>query len=173
MPKTYDQPVDWDYDDEAVAASKKLEEAGFTEWEVVVAKENILQLDYDKIKPNKCPPKFKQILGLLAQRFEVKQDELKYEIHRSKSGKGNHVIIYLPGELSDVERTAWQATFGSDGVREALNLLRIKRNIKNPILLFMRKDRTSDVHTIPPPVGRKFRGANATTPVSGGSDTGN
>ena len=157
--KNYDQLPDWYYDDESVAASKKLEEMGFIDWEVVVAEDNILQLDYDKIKPNKCPPKFKQILGLLAQRFDSKQDALQYEIHRSKSDKGNHVIIHLPGILDEIERITWQAAFGSDGVREALNLLRVKRHIKNPILLFMRKDRPQQTYTVPSPVGRKFRGA--------------
>ena len=155
---SYDQPADWFYDDEAVAAAKKLDDLGFDGWEVVVAEENTLQLDYDRIKPNKCPPKFKQVLGLLAQRFKVKQEELKYEIHRSKSDKGNHVIIHLPDKLEEIERIAWQAVFGSDGIREGLNLLRVERHIKNPILLFMRKDRPGDTHVIPAPAkGRKFR----------------
>jgi len=153
----YEKLVDWYYKDEAEAASLKLQEMGFVDWEVVVAETDTLQLDYDKIKPNKCPPKFKQILGLLAQRFNVDQEVLTYEIHRSKSDKGNHVIIHLPDKMDEIERVGWQAAFGSDGVREALNLLRVHRNIKNPILLFMKKDRPQEVHSIPK--GRKFRDA--------------
>ena len=155
MKNTYGQPADWYYEDEAEHAAKKLAEQGFEDWEVVVAEENTLQLDYDRVKPNKCPAKFKQILGLLAQRFGVQQEVLTYEIHRSKSDKGNHVIIHLPDVMDEIERIAWQAAFGSDGVREALNLLRIKRHIKHPVLLFMKKDRKMEQFSIPK--GRKFR----------------
>lgn len=148
--------ADWFYDDEAVAAAKKLDDGGFLEWEVVVATDYTLQIDYDKMPKDKLPPKFKQTLALFAQRF--KSSELTYELHRSKSGTGNHVIIHMPEALEDLERVAWQAAFGSDGVREALNLLRIKRNIKNPVLLYMRKDRDTTLLPLETkPKGRKFR----------------
>jgi hypothetical protein len=58
---------------------------------------------------------------------------------KSKGG-GTHIVIGLPVEIEDIERVAWQAAFGSDGKREALNILRVKRGIKNPILLYMPKD---------------------------------
>lgn len=156
----YDKKVDWYYDDEAIAASKKLDDLGFVDWEVVVATDHTLQLDYDKMPVGKCPAKFKAILGLLKQRFDT-NSELKYEIHRSKSGKGNHVIVHLPKALDEVERVAWQAAFGSDGIREALNIMRITRNIKNPVLLFMRKDRVTTLTVCE--IGRKFRRTIAET----------
>ena len=148
--------ADWYYDDEAIAASKKLESAGYEGWEVVVANDYTLQIDYDRVPKDRCPAKFKAVLSLLGQRFKSKE-ALTYEIHRSKSGKGNHVIIHIPDPLEDIERIAWQAAFGSDGVREALNLLRIKRHIKNPVLLFMKKNRDTTPINIKPAGFRKFR----------------
>jgi hypothetical protein len=147
--------VNWCYEDEAVAAAKKLESLGFVDWEVVVAKNDTLQIDYDNMSEGKLHPKFNATLGLLTQRFD--KNNLGYTVHRSKSGTGNHVIVNLPGTMDEVERVAWQAAFGSDGIREALNLPRIKRNIKNPILLFMKKDRDITIKAYEDKPGRKFR----------------
>lgn len=129
----------WHYDDEAIEAEKKLIASGFISWQVVVAKSNELQIDFDKKSDKLChPPNFQGIMRFLMQRFNCKRP-LKYKIAKSK-GRGNHITIYLPKPIDDMERIAWQAIFASDGKREALNLLRVKRGIKNPILLFQKKE---------------------------------
>jgi hypothetical protein len=50
-------------------------------------------------------------------------------------------VVHLPNPLTVIERIAWQAAFGSDGKREALCLLSVANGVKNPIVLFQRKDR--------------------------------
>jgi hypothetical protein len=130
----------WHYDDELPQAQKKLEESGFADlWEPVVAKTTQLQIDFDrKTEKIGLPPNFKGMMGFLQQRFNLEK-HCQYKTTKSKGG-GTHIVIDLPVEVDDTERIAWQAAFGSDGKREALNLLRVKREIKNPILLYMPKD---------------------------------
>ena len=130
----------WFYDDELPQAQKKLEAAGLADlWVPVGAKKNQLQIDVDhKSAKVRLPSNFKGMMGLLQQRFSL-QKPLPFRATKSK-GQGTHIVINLPIEIDDVERIAWQAAFGSDGKREALNLLRVRRNIKNPILLFMPKE---------------------------------
>lgn len=160
--RPYQNPIeygkaDWYYDDEAQAATIKLEESGFAaDWEVVVAQPDTLQIDWDKKTEHvHVPSNFHQMMGLLVQRFNVSVERLPYQIYKSKGG-GNHIVITLPEPMDAIEKIAWQAAFGSDGKREALNLLRVKRNIKNPILLFMAKNRDYKVFTAP--VERRIKG---------------
>lgn len=60
--------------------------------------------------------------------------------------------------MNIVERVGWQAAFGSDAVREALCLFNIRREHKNPILLFMPKKRNPlRLPTASMTTGRRFR----------------
>lgn len=116
-------------------AKKCLAESEYAEsFEVVVAKSNQLMLDYDRTT---LPTQFGVAMNILKETLKTTED-LPYEVSTSKSGN-LHVIVELPDSMSDVKRIAWQAAFGSDPKREALHLLSIAKNEKNPILLYNRK----------------------------------
>ena len=100
--------------------------------QIVVEKDNQLMLDYDA---EEIPEVFEKMLSILQQRFY--NQPIKWEKFRSSSGKHWHVIVDLPENLEVQERIAWQAIFGSDRVREAITLLKIAQNIKDPVVLFM------------------------------------
>lgn len=121
--------------DNAEHARKSLEDAGLTEYEVAVARSNELMLDYDS--PD-VPSTFYSGLSFLDQRFGGKI--IDAAVYKSRSGN-RHVVVKLPEAISDEERIAWQAVLGSDQKREALSLISCGRDVKNPVLLFMRKDR--------------------------------
>lgn len=124
--------------DHAHFAYRDLVEQGLDgQWQVVVADENHLQIDYDSpIVPISL---FMQGLGLLEKRLGGKP--IDYKVTNSKSGN-KHVIITLPQghNLNIFERVGWQAILGSDPLREALHYVDIEKNEKNPILLFEKKE---------------------------------
>jgi hypothetical protein len=125
--------------DHAAYASHQLKEKGFhNEWEVVVATDYTLQLDFDHPSNLLCviepPDNFHSIRDMLEQQV----GPVDYAVTRSKGGNV-HVTITMREPMNIIERVAWQAIFGSDPVREALHLHSIKRNELNPILLFERK----------------------------------
>ena len=137
--------------DHAVHAAQKL--AHFPDYRVAVARDNELQIDYDI--PISCPMPtcFHQAMEHLHKRFNT--DKLSYEITESKGGN-RHVTILLPEDMPIVERVAWQAVFGSDARREAMSLVSIAKNEKNPVLFFEHMDRKPIVMESERP-GRKFR----------------
>lgn len=102
-----------------------------SEWEVVVADDMTLMLDYDQ--PT-VPPQYDRIMGRLFTNFS------RLDSYPSRSGN-LHVLVRLSKPLSAIERVAWQATLGSDPVREACHINSIEKQELNPILLVMRKDR--------------------------------
>jgi hypothetical protein len=127
--------------DHALAAEKYLRDTGYdAEWQVVVADDKVLMLDYDN-RPfdEDLPEQFYSTLSILEQRVGT---AVYFTKHVSKGGN-THAVVALPIALPIAERIAWQATFGSDPKREALHLLSVARGELNPILLFMRKDRQS------------------------------
>lgn len=131
--------------DHALAAEEFLKQAHFYDWQVVVADDNKLMLDYDQ-KPfdGGLPEHLYDVLGILEQAVGC----AVYMYAAESKGGNTHVVILLPRPMPIVERIAWQAAFGSDPKREALHLLSVSRNELNPILLFMRKDRqTTGVDT--------------------------
>lgn len=111
------------------------------QWEVVLPKSNQLQLDYDQPFPF-YPPHFHDVMGMLKERFptHLVPEAVTARVYSSRSGN-THYVIDLPEGISDTERTAWQAVFGSDPKREAGHLLSLIRGDVNPMLLIMRKDR--------------------------------
>ena len=124
--------------DHALAAQKTLDDNGYAnEWQVVVADDYKLMLDYDDLAATDCtlPEQFFNILGILEQMLGV---AVYFTAHKSK-GDNTHVLVRLTVPMPIVERIAWQAAFGSDPKREALHLLSVSRGELNPILLFMRK----------------------------------
>jgi len=123
--------------DHATAARAYLVNKGFTDWEVVLADDVTLMLDYDdSCIYNPLPDKFYRALHILDQVPE--QEGVTFKTSASKGGNV-HVIVHLNYPMPIVERIAWQAAFGSDPKREALHLLSVSRGELNPILLFMRK----------------------------------
>ena len=138
----------WYYADEAVAAQKKLDlNPEYSDWTVKVAAPCELQIDFDrKSEKQELPTRFKNCMKLLQQRFNV-TEPLPYKMSKSK-GMGTHITITLPAAMDDLEKVAWQAVMGSDRIREGLNILRIKRGIKNPILLFARKSEVEPTQTV-------------------------
>lgn len=123
--------------DHALYAEEFLIEEGYdSKWQVVVADDKTLMLDYDQ-RPYDCtlPEQFYDTLGILEQALHEAQF---FTVHESKGGN-THAKVVLTSPMPIVERIAWQAAFGSDPKREALHLLSVSRGELNPILLFMRK----------------------------------
>lgn len=120
--------------DHAAHVTRQLEESGeAAEWEVVLDNETTLLLDYDSPV---LPEQFHTILSIIQQ----VHNPCTYCAYKSRSGN-THVIVKLPSAMTQLERVAWQAAFGSDCKREALYLNRIVGGDTNINLLVMRKDR--------------------------------
>ena len=101
------------------------------EWEVVVADDMTLMLDYDQ--PT-VPMQYDRIVGNLFANFK--------QINTYTSRSGNlHILIHLSTPLTALERVAWQAALGSDPIREACHLNSLQKQELNPILLVMKKNR--------------------------------
>lgn len=128
--------------DHAAWARVWLEQNGFKDWEVVVAEEYQLMIDYDTVDSyDPLPEQFFTTMNILGQVYVPEGEApaaLHYERFASKGGN-THVIVTLPYNLSDARRVAWQAAFGSDPKREALHMLSIARKELNPILLYMKR----------------------------------
>lgn len=128
--------------DHAAWARVWLEQNGFKDWEVVVAQEDQLMIDYDTVgSDDTLPEQFYTTLRILGQVYVPDGEAprvMQYERFASKGGN-THVIVTLPYNLSDERRVAWQAAFGSDPKREALHMLSISRRELNPILLYMKR----------------------------------
>jgi len=147
--------------DNALKASKALEAKHVVGLEVVVGSQNQLMIDYDV---DEFPQeRFEKGLNYLKQRlnpFTLNSiDKIKYFKYRSKSGKHWHVIIEVPIKFEDMERLIWQQIFGSDFQRDALSTIAISRKVKNPILLFMKKDKIAEEteYVSIVPISRKFK----------------
>ena len=125
--------------DHKLFAEQWLRNEGFSnEWEVRVADEKLLMLDYDQHTYDATlPEQFYDVLGILGQSMRESQF---FTVHESKGGN-THALVHLTISMGVYERIAWQAAFGSDPKREALHLLSVSRQELNPILLFMRKDK--------------------------------
>jgi hypothetical protein len=126
--------------DHAEYARKALEDSDMAkEWEVVVADDFHIQLDYDNqnalLLQDTLEERFFVTRDILQQRIGYKPD---YAVLESKGGN-IHVVITLREGMDVRERVAWQAAFGSDFKREALHLKSIAAGELNPILLYMRK----------------------------------
>ena len=123
--------------DHALYAEQFLEDNNFTDdWEVVVADDKVLMLDYDdRPYDGTLPEQFYVTLEIFEQTLREAQ---LFTVHKSKGGN-THAAVRLTVPMDVTERIAWQAAFGSDPKREALHLLSVSRSELNPILLFMRK----------------------------------
>ena len=112
--------------DHALAAQKTLDDNGYAkEWQVVVADDKMLMLDYDDLAATDCtlPEQFYMVLGILEQTLGYPT----YQTIEKSKGGNTHAVIHLDTPLPIVERIAWQAAFGSDPKREALHLLSVSR----------------------------------------------
>ena len=119
--------------DHAAYVQAQLERDGEDkDWEVVIAGDYMLMLDFDQ--PD-LPPGFLPNLEILEQ--AVRQT-VQFTTTNSRSGN-KHVIVHLPFAMPIFERIAWQAALGSDPKREALHLLAVLRDEKHPIVLVMPK----------------------------------
>lgn len=117
---------------------RMLEENGEgVDWFAFVCPPNRLQIDYDHPFPY-YSYHFFDVLSMLKNRFSTKAEQVVHRVYSSRSGN-THYLIELPENISDYERVAWQAAFGSDPKREAGNLISLSRKELNPILLIMRK----------------------------------
>ena len=105
-------------------------------WEVVLADNTMLLLDYDTPY---IPNQFLRTLAILNEAMGLEQN---WKAYKSRSGN-THVIVKLSQYLPVDQRIAWQAAFGSDLKREALHLLSNKRGDRNTMMLVMRKDRVA------------------------------
>lgn len=146
--------------DNAETAKKSLAIKQVKGLEVVIGKRNQLMIDYDV---DEFPQeRFNKGMNYLEQRLNPFSlfETIKYDKYHSKSGTHWHVIIELPVEFEDIERIVWQQIFGSDFQRDALSVIGISRNVKNPILLFMKQDKNTEESgftIIKNKIGRKFK----------------
>lgn len=123
--------------DHAQYAEKYLRDVDMDDkWQVVVADDYKLMLDYDD-RPYDAtlPEQFYVTLGILEQMLGA---AVYFTANESKGGN-THAVVNTGIPMDVYERIAWQAAFGSDPKREALHLLSVSRGELNPILLFMRK----------------------------------
>lgn len=142
------------WSDNAVKAAEALVARNKPDLEVVVGSQSQLMIDYDQDEM----PEERLQSALSFLRTRVGKGELVYRTYRSGSGKHWHVLVQMPVEMNDTERTAWQLIFGSDYKRDALGLTSIARHVKNPILLFMKKHkRAVTVGMVPERPTRKFK----------------
>jgi hypothetical protein len=147
MYSEYVEYADAPRQDHAEFGTKWLAEHGYDDWEVVVATDETLQLDYDTVPfGSPLPEVFERVLHILEETFEV--ESIPYKTYASKGGN-THVIVTLPHGLAEHKRVAWQAAFGSDPVREALHLQSIAKKHLNPMLLFMHKKRDQKLLAAP------------------------
>jgi hypothetical protein len=124
--------------DHAAFVRQQLDNANeSTDWEIVLADDTMLLLDYDTPY---IPNQFLRTLAILNEAMGFL--EQKWKAYKSRSGN-THVIVKLSQYLPVDQRIAWQAAFGSDLKREALHLLSNKRGDRNTMMLVMRKDRVA------------------------------
>ena len=123
--------------DHAAFVLQQLDGAESTGWEIVLADDTMLLLDYDVPY---IPQQFLRTLAILNEAMGFL--EQKWKAYKSRSGN-THVIVKLSQYLPVDQRIAWQAAFGSDLKREALHLLSNKRGDRNTMMLVMRKDRVA------------------------------
>lgn len=101
--------------------------------EVVVAKDNQLQLGLDNIASLEH---FQSMLGSFGSQMGLKQDDS----WSSKSGN-KHVVLSLPEPMTAEQRIVLQACFGSDRKRELLSFMGAKSGSPYPIVLFRPKQK--------------------------------
>lgn len=102
------------------------------DWEVVIASDMMLMLDFDTPE---VPSTFPESISILEQALKT---QVTFTVTPSRSGN-KHVIVHLPTPMDIIERIAWQAALKSDPKREALHLLALAKDEKNPIVLVMPK----------------------------------
>lgn len=118
--------VDPDSDTVACDAARR---AGF---DVIHARPNELSLDLDdgaEINPRVF--------------LEIQTHFPEYEVFTwpSKSGKGSHVLFRFKGvKFTEGEALALECALGSDPVRTAANVIRVKKNMSFPRYLFRKKE---------------------------------
>src|SRR5437016_6118507 len=119
----YDQTVDGYGDiiekgitDHAEHVQDKLDKSPLgKKFEIVLPEPNQLMLDYDAPE---VPKRFYEVIDMLTQAYcQRGYRGLTYKITESRSGN-RHVLITLPCSITDLERLAWQAVFGSDYTRD-------------------------------------------------------
>jgi len=121
---------------------------------IEISKQNQILIDYDE---DKLPDRFHEALKFLEKRFPK---GCKWKEVHSASGVNIHVTITLNVDITDEERVAWQAVFGSDYKREAMNLIKMSQNIENPILFYTDPNNEPIAEgVIEPKPGRKFKDA--------------
>lgn len=141
---------DWPYQvlggDHVKHVQNQLDQLGLdSQYEIVLPQQNELFIDYDVYN---VPDQFWRSMEILHEAFCQDRDYIDYVFTRSMSGK-LHAVVTIPtsslmistgfGWLSDIQRVAWQAAFGSDPNRESLSLMSIQRNLLNPTLLIEKK----------------------------------
>lgn len=122
-----------EFSDEEV--EKKAEKLGCQIWNATA---DMLQLDIDSEERMQL---FEEQLDLVNRAQSVKETLPIVEIVKlpSRTPGHWHVVIFLAYELTHIERIMWQAIFGSDQKREALNAIRVKMGVADPIRLFRPK----------------------------------
>lgn len=113
------------------ARKATIENAKANGFEVVESAPNLLLIDLDTIAARK---QFDRTLPVLQQHYAMSDPEFT----ESKSGN-THAVIRLAEPQPLHVRIAMQAALGSDGVKEALALIRHEHGVQEPCLLFRPK----------------------------------
>lgn len=124
---------DLDVNEARLEYIKRMEAQGF---KAIFPKPNELFIDIDeKVQYDTFNIQIKRLQRNL-------QDPVPFSMHISRNGlPGRHIIVRLPFEINNhAERIAYQASLGSDPIRELLSLLRIQRGDQIPIMFIEDKD---------------------------------
>lgn len=103
----------------------------------VICRQNQIQADIDEKNARAARRSLRKTLTAL--NILERETGFRYraiEAHHSKSGKGIHVTVTLPGPLPAIERIFFACLLGSDKWRELLNYVRVCKRSPKPILFW-------------------------------------
>lgn len=125
--------LDYDWDCPREKYIEQKEKEGFT---IVYPEPNELQIDIDNSEQKRH---FEKVWNLI----DIAIPNAYFESSVSQSGRGVHITVTLPFDVSNIERIAFQAALGSDPVRELLSIYRYSRDDEYPTLFVERKENGS------------------------------
>lgn len=102
-------------------------------FKIIRGKPDKLLLDLDD---NDAMIAFNDTLPFVLEMLESIDIQLVKRRQWKSKSSGQHVVLYLSGELPVLERIALQAILGSDRKKEMYSLLRLRQGTEEPSLLF-------------------------------------
>lgn len=106
----------------------------------------VIKLDLDGLDRRKWRHTMRRLRWLAEQVEDILRIRLEAE-YAGTTRKGYHVRFAVAGRLNDTERVAVQSILGSDPIREALNLYRVRQGIIPWNILFDEKRQDGKVRS--------------------------